>query len=133
MTVKNSRRDFLKATATVTTAVATASLLPGTLAAKNQTRGFAIILNREDARQMPAQWAATELRDALKSRSVTAEIFASLEQAPVNFDCIVAATAGSSAGKEALAAIGTALPDVPEAVGLARGKIGARRVFLATG
>src|SRR5262245_23431195 len=133
MNAKNSRREFLKTTATVTTVVAAANLLPGTLSAKDGTRGIAIILNPEDARQKPAHWAAAQLRDALKSRGVTAEIFAELEQAPANFDCVAAATAGSSSSRQVLAATGTSLPNVPEAVGLARGRIGNRRVLLAAG
>ena len=91
-----SRREFLKTAATVTTGVATANLLSGTLAAKDATRGIAIVLNSEDAKQRPAQWATAELRDAFKRRGLGAEIFENLEQAPAGFDCVMAATASSS-------------------------------------
>jgi hypothetical protein len=126
---QNSRRDFLKTTAAFSAAAA-ASLLPGTLSA-GESRGVAIIL--ENSEERPAQWAAAELRASLQSRGVPAEIFASLDQAPAGFHCIVAGTAGSSTGRQALAAGGISLPDVPEAVGLARGRIGKRPVLFAAG
>jgi hypothetical protein len=133
MTAISSRRDFLKSTAAATAAVVAVNLFPETLSARDKTGGVAIILNPEDAKQKPAQWVTVELRDALKSRGVAAEIFNSLEQAPSGFDCVIAATANSSIGKRALATTGLSLPKVPEAVGLSRGKMGNRRVLLACG
>jgi hypothetical protein len=133
MTGSNSRRDFLKTTATATTGVAMANLLPATLSAKDATRGVAIVLNPEDAKQRPAQWAAAELRETLNSRGIRTEIHEELHQAPAGFDCIVAATAASDAGNRALMATGTSLPNVPEAVALARGRMGARGIVLAAG
>jgi hypothetical protein len=121
MMAKNSRRHFLKTTATATAALTAGNLLPGTLSAAERTRGVAIILNPEDAKEKPAQWAATEFRDVFRSRGVAAEIFESLEQTPAGFDCVIAATARSSSGKQALAAAGISLPDGPEAVGRMRG------------
>ncbi|HSU56011.1 MAG TPA: hypothetical protein VLT36_18285 [Candidatus Dormibacteraeota bacterium] len=131
MNFQNSRRDFLKTTATLTTALA-ADLLPRTIAAK-EAGGIAIVLHPEDAKQIPAQWAATELRNALRNRGLAADIFETLEQTPSNFECIIAATASSSLGKQALAAARTELPNVPEALALARGTIGQRRFLLAAG
>jgi hypothetical protein len=127
-----SRRDFLKTTAAIT-AGAAANLFPGTLSASDGGRRVAIVLNPEDARQRPASWAATELRDALRGRGAAVEIYGALGQAPAGFDCVVATTAGSSAGKQALAASGLPIPNVPEAVALARGKLGNRRVLFACG
>src|SRR5215469_15545967 len=106
MMAKNSRRHFLKTTATAAAALTAGSLLPDTLSAKEKTRGLAIVLDPEDAKDKPAQWAATEFRDVLRSRGVAAEIFSSLEQAPAGFDCVIAATARSNGGKQALAAAG---------------------------
>jgi hypothetical protein len=130
---ENTRRHFLKTTAAATVALTAADLFPGTLSAKETTRGVAIILNPEDAKQKPAQWAATELRDALKTRGVSVEIFESLDQAPAGFDCVVAATGSSTKGREALDAAKISLPAGPEAIGLGRGTIGARRFLLASG
>ena len=123
----------MKTTATVTTAVAAANLLPPTLCAKDRSRGIAIILNPEDAAHKPAQWAATELHTALKSRGVAADIYGDLKEAPLGFDCIVATTVGSSSGQQALDAAGIRLPQVPEAVGLAHGTMSNRRILLAAG
>jgi len=133
MTTRNSRRDFLKTTATATAAVATSNLLPEALSAKSGVRGVAIILNPEDAKQKPAHWAAAELRDALRNRSIVAEIFPALEQAPADFQCIIAVSTSLSSGKQAIAATGISLPSVPEAVGFARGKLENRRFLLAAG
>lgn len=130
MSTNKSRRAFLKTTATATAAGA---LLPGALAGRQAPRAVAIILTPEDAAHKPAPWAVTELRDALQSRGVVAEIFEHLDQAPPGSDCIVAATAGSVTGRQALAATGLSMPNVPEAVGLARGKMGNRRFLLACG
>jgi hypothetical protein len=133
MTAKSSRRDFLKTTATATAAAAASQLLPGTASAKDGAGGVAIVLDPEDAKQKPAQWAAKELRDALRKRSVAAEICETLEQAPAGFDCLVAGTVTSSSGKQVLDENNMSLPNVPEAVGLARGKAGKRRILLAGG
>ena len=130
---KNSRRHFLKTTAAATAALTTVDLFPGSLSAKENTRGVAIVLNPDDGAQKPAALAAAELRNALQSRSVAADIFSSLEQAPAGFDCIVAATGNSTSGKEALAAAKISLPQTPEAVGLARGTLGKERFLLAGG
>ena len=130
--MRNSRRDFLKTTATVTAAAAT-GMFPDTLSAREYQQSIAIILNPEDARQKPAPWAATELRDALRQSGVTAEIFDRVDQAPGDSEYIVAASAGSEPGKKAIAGMGLSLPDVPEAIGLATGYIDGRRVLLACG
>lgn len=133
MNARNSRRQFLRTTAAATTAVAAANLLPGTLAGKDGTLGVALLLNTEDARNYPAQWAVGELREALKGRGVAAEIFADLQQAPSGYECVVAVTGSSSVGKQALAATGISLPEVQEAVALGRGRIGTRRSVLVAG
>ena len=78
-------------------------------------------------------WAAAELRDALRSRSVTAEIFPSLVLAPSGFDCVLAATGSSDAGQVALAAAKMSLPPGPEAIGLAHCSVDKHRFLLACG
>src|SRR5579859_84853 len=133
MTFINSRRDFLKTAATATAAVAAVNLLPGTLPAASKIGGLGIILNPQDAEAKPVQWVVRELRDAVRRRGAAAEIFSALEQAPAGFDRVIAATAGSSDGKRALSAAGISLPDVPEAVGLGRSRIGNRRILVACG
>ena len=130
---ENSRRHFLKTTVAATAALATADVFPGTLSAGENIQGVAIILNGEDAKQIPLRWAAAELRDALKSRGMAAEVFESLEQAPTGFDCVMAVTGNSKSGQEALAAAKISLPTGPEAIGLGRGTKGARRFLLASG
>ena len=130
MITQSTRRDFLKTTAAMTAAMAVSG---GSLYAKEPGSSVAIILVPDEASQPAAQWAATELRDALRKQDVTADIFESIKQAPADAECIVAATAGSGTGKAALAAVGLKLPNVPEAVGLTHGKLENRRVLLAAG
>src|SRR5215831_16340498 len=67
-----SRRDFLKTTAAIT-AGAAANVFAQKLSAKDGGHGVAIILNPEDAKKKPAQWAATELLDSLKAHGTVAE------------------------------------------------------------
>jgi hypothetical protein len=133
MTSKSSRRDFLKRTATATTAVAAGNLLPRSLSGKGRASGVAIILNPEDASHRPAQWAAAELRDALRAQKVACDILDDLKKAPAGIDCVVAATANSDSGKQALTATGMQLPNTPEALAFGHGTIGDRRVLLAVG
>jgi len=129
----HTRREFLKTTAAATAAVAAGTLLPTDLSAQEKARGVAIVLDPQDTAQKPVQWAAGQLRDALKSRGVAAEIFASLEQAPATYDCVLAAIGASTNGKRALNAVGVSLPDAPEAIGLAHGRVSNRPVLLACG
>ena len=131
MNPQNSRRDFLKSTAAFT-AVTAANLLPGTLSAAS-TSGVALIIDAENSPHKPAQWAATELCAALQNHGIAAQIFNHLDQAPPGFQCVIAATPNSASGQQALAAAAIALPGVPEALALAHGRIGARRVLFALG
>lgn len=129
MTTKTSRRDFLKATA----AAATVNLFPGALSGGEKSAGVAIILDAQEARQKPVQWAASELRDVLQRRGERAELFDNLGQVPAGYTRVMASMGGSSAGQQALAATGISLPGVAEAVGLGRGRLGGRSFVLATG
>ncbi|PWU12066.1 MAG: hypothetical protein C5B50_22180 [Verrucomicrobia bacterium] len=108
-------------------------MLPGTLCAKERARGVALIFNPEDAAQVPAKGAAAEFLDAFWNRNLGAGVYSNLHEAPAGLECVLAATAGTSSGKQALAAAGLSLPNAPEAVGLARGSIGGRRFLLAAG
>ncbi len=85
------------------------------------------------AQQPPVQWAAEELREALAARGVSSQIYASLDAAPASLACILVAGRASNAARQLLGAAEVSLPDVPEALALARGKIGKRFVLLAAG
>lgn len=130
MTTHSSRRDFLKHTALMTTAIA---VWPTAVFAQERATRVVIVLGPDEAREKPAAWAAAELRTALTSRGVQADIVGSIEQADASALCIVAATAGTPGGRKDMTGIGMALPEVPEAVGLAWGKSGGRPILLAAG
>src|SRR6266446_1611697 len=131
MSAKNTRRQFLKATATASAAIATAHL--PTLSAKEAERGIAIILEPNEAAQRSVRWAARQLRDSLKDRGVAAEIFDRLEQAPPMFACVLAVSPVSGIGWRTLNAAAISLPTAPEAVGLAQVRLGDRSALLAYG
>jgi hypothetical protein len=130
-----TRREFLKTAATATAAVTAAGLVPANVAARQGARNVAIVLDSQDliAAQRPVQWAAGQLRDALERRGVATEIFENLQQVPATHECVLAASPASGSGKRALDAVGVSLPGAPEAIGLARGKVGSRPVLLACG
>src|SRR5215471_2242295 len=127
-----TRRQFLKTTATATAAVASASFV-GESAATGASRSFSIVVDPEDdvARQPPAQWAVEELRQALQSRGITAQVLASTDQLPPQSDCIVVASHRTAMARQILNS--TTLPDIPESSTLKRGKTGTREVLLASG
>ncbi|MBI4874722.1 MAG: hypothetical protein HY822_08820 [Acidobacteria bacterium] len=109
------RREFLKRTGL---AAGAAVQRPA-----GQTRGVSIVLYPagRTAAAAPARWAANELRAALAARGVAATVRERLAQAPPEDLCVVAA--GADAG----------IPAVPEALGLAPGKVAGRPVLHARG
>src|SRR5882757_8587859 len=121
-----TRRQFLKRAATGTAAVAAARLLSSNLSAQDRAGGVAIVLDPQDAivTKRPVQWAAGQLRDALRNRGAAAEIFEDLEKVPATHECVLATSSASIIGRRALDGLGVSLPDAPEAIGLVRGNIG---------
>jgi len=85
------------------------------------------------ASQPPARWAAGELRDALVGRGVQARLVEDIGQTARGEVCLVAAGLAAGKAREVLKGVGVAVPDVPEALALVRGKAGERPVLLACG
>jgi hypothetical protein len=106
-------------------------LLPGRVRAADAGAVVSIVLDANDpvAKAAPSRWAAEHLRDALNTRGLSAQIFDAPEQAPDGQECIVATGRTSALAQ----AGGLAVPDAPEALGLARGTIGQRNVLIAGG
>ena len=130
-----TRRQFIKKSSLAAATVAGAGLLPLRISAAENKPSVAIVLEASDAlaTQPPAQWAAEQLRDALISRGVAAQIQAGLDAAPPAQTCILAAGRVSPAARQLLDAAKISLPDTPEALALVSGKIGQRVVTLAAG
>ena len=130
-----TRRQFIKKTGMAAAAVAGASLLPLQISAAENKSAIAILLDPSDAltTQPPVQWAAEQLRDALIARDVPSQIYASLNDVPPAQECVLAAGRASRFTNQLLAAAKISLPDIPEALALARGKLGQHAVLLAAG
>ena len=130
-----TRRQFIKKTSLAAAAVTGASLWPLPISAAENKSAVALVLDPEDAvvRETPLQWAAGELRDALAARGVAAQIYSSMDEVPSSQECILATGRNSRFTNQLLTAAKISLPDVPEALVLARGKIAERTVTLAAG
>ena len=96
-----------------------------------------ILLNPADsvAAQPPVRWAVEQLRQAIKARGVAAEVVeqAGLPQVPTSGTCVVVAGRASAVAAGILAGANVSIPDVPEALGLAPGRLASRPVLLACG
>jgi hypothetical protein len=130
-----TRRQFIQKTGMAAAAVAGASLLPLRISAAENKSAVAIVLDPSDALATlpPVQWAAEQLRDALIARGVPSQIYASLDEAPPSQLCVLVAGRASQSANQLLAAAKIYLPDFPEALALAPGKIGRRNITLAAG
>jgi hypothetical protein len=130
-----TRRHFIKKTGFAAAAVAGAGLLQFPATAAETKPGVAIVLDVSDsfAMQPPVRWAAEQLRDALAARGIAAQIFQGLDEAPPSQECVFVTSRASASARQLLSAAKISLPDAPEALALAQGKIGRRTVSLAAG
>ncbi len=98
-------------------------------------RGVSIVVDPGDAIATagPAQWAVSELREALASWQVTASVRERVAQAPAGELCVVAAGFNHPLTMEILNSAGSTAPAVPGALGLIPGKAHGRPVLLACG
>ncbi len=132
---RETRRAFIKKTAATTAVVAGASGFGSSLFAQNPGSGIGIVVDPEDAvaKQAPAQWAVEQCRAAFKARGVATEVYETLAQVPVGHDCLLVCDSNSVLASGILNGAGTAVPNVPEALGLVHREINGRSVLLACG
>ena len=125
-----SRRDFLQAAG-----FAAATIISPTGDAADSAGGVSIVVEPGDsiAESSPAQWAMSELSEALTSRSIVVRRCRQLAQAANGDLCIVAAGLDSSTACQLLADAGTRIAQVPEALALVPINASGRRVLLACG
>ena len=99
------------------------------------TMGVSLVVDPADsiAAALPAIWAAKELERSLVAKHVKVLRCEEVTQAHAGDLCIVAAGSTSPMAKDLLRRAGTSVAAVPEALGLAPGRIGAREVLLACG
>lgn len=124
-----NRRQFLTRAGPVVGSVASLSL------GQAAGRGVSIAWDPNDpvADSGPAQWAATELGQALTARGVTVSMCESVAAAKPGDLCVLAAGAASPAAAGVLRQARTTVAAVPEALGLIPGTVGKTKVVMACG
>ena len=132
---RETRRQFIKRTGMATAMVAGGSLLRWPASARGNDPAVSIVLDASDTvvTQPPVSWAAEQLRAALSSRGVAAQICQNLDQAPAPEECILVSGRNSIISKRILDRAEILLSDAPEALALARGKIEFRSALLVAG
>ena len=133
ITASLTRRGFIKKTAVAAAGVTAAPMLVHGASTAGSGRSVAIVLQEADtvALQAPARWAATKLKEALNARGLTAELHDTLANVPANQECIFAAGSATASAKQLFQR--QRMPDAPDAMGFARGKVGKRNVLMACG
>jgi hypothetical protein len=131
-----NRREFLIRTGTATAGCMAGSLLagclhPSTAAGSDSHRAVAIVRDPADpiASAKPAQWAVTQLQEALAGRGFAVRLCSRPDETdPAGF-CIIAAGGSSALARDA----GVAPPAADEALTIAPATLGGREVLLACG
>jgi len=130
-----TRRDFIKTAAQTAAVVAGADLLAPTIYAQGRARKVAIVSDPKDslAAEQPVRWAVEQLQDRLKNKDISVDLYSALDEIPRGAITVVVAGRDSNWARAMLAAAGLNVPDVPEATGLVRWRLGKRSGLLATG
>src|SRR6266481_6052158 len=131
-----SRRSFLKSTAAAALAVSGAGSASPLFQAYGAStpRTVSIVTDPADplVSQAPVQWAIGQLRAAVNARGIGVPQ-QGLAGSPVSDECVVVAGRESALAQAVLESAAASLPDVPEAIGLVRGKAGRQAALLACG
>ena len=124
-----SRRHFLR--------IAGVTTLSGGFAgvATFQAKGISIVSDPADAVASAAsvKWATKELERSLSASGIPVQRCEQLANATAGNLCIVVAGSGTRLARRFLNAGGTAIPAVPEALGLVPGQVAGKQVLLACG
>ncbi len=130
-----TRRHFIQKTATVAAAISPCSILLPTAYGQRPRAKVALVTDDSDqlTKQPPVRWAQGQLHDRLTARNVPTESYSSIAQAAPDATVVLIAGRSSKLARPVLDAAGLDVADVPEALGLIRGKVGGRSVLLASG
>ena len=130
-----TRRHFIKKTATAAAALSGSSVLLPTAYGQDGRARVALVTDDADelTKQPPVRWAHGHLHYRLMDRNISTTSHSSLSQAPSDAVVVFIAGPNSKLAQSVLRDSGVTIADVPEAVGLIRGSIGDRSVLLATG
>ncbi len=98
-------------------------------------RGVAIVVDPADpvAGSKPAQWAANQLAAALTGRGVSVRRAPQIAQVPAGELCVVASGSNTPTARQILQSARVRVPDAPEALALASGRLQGREATVAAG
>lgn len=133
---KETRRHFMKRTARVTATAAGIQLIRPAVYGRPGSANVAIVptpAGRGLVKSPPVQWAVEQLRDRLRAKGASVEMPTALGRAASDAVVVVVADSDSRVATSVLKGAGLRLPDVPEALAIARGKADGRALLLATG
>ncbi len=130
-----TRRGFIKKTATAAVALSGVGFLSPTAYGQGRPAKVALVADPADKllKQPPVLWAIEQLRGRLKSQNVSTELHTGLGSVSPDAVAVLIAGRASKLAGAVLKTAGVSIPDVPEAVGLVRGRSGDRSVLLASG
>jgi hypothetical protein len=134
-----NRRKFLVSTGAALTSAAAGSLLPGCASegggfggpAKRPSNGVSIVTDSSDAIVVspPVQRALAQMRRTLMARGCVILMCSRLYDAGADDLCIVVSGGASAAARS----LNVTLPDAPESLAIAPGRLEGREVLLACG
>jgi hypothetical protein len=129
-----TRRAFLQKSSLAMAGLAAAGSLGSDLLAAGPT-GVSIVVATGDpiAGSVPAQWAISQLQQALQGQGATVQILSSLSLAPAGDLVVVVSSTAASIAQQILASTGASVPMAPEALALVAGAVSGRSVLLASG
>src|SRR6267142_2074805 len=130
---RQSRRDFLKTTATAAAAVSGVALPRLSFAESKASVEIVSDPNDTVVKEPAVQWAIEQLRGALNSRGISSQIVSSQNEPSSAAERIVIGSRSSVLAKERLAREKIPAPDFPESLALVRGKIRGQTDLLACG
>ena len=130
-----SRRRFLKQTSIGLGLAGLALGGDSSGAAEEGAGGISIITPDNDAitSGAPAQWALTQLKQALESQGAKVRLVSSVSQAPAGDVVIVAASSGHAVAREVIGGAAITLPSAAETLALVPGTVSGRPVVLVSG
>jgi hypothetical protein len=135
--IEQTRRDFLKTTATVAAAASGISFPRVSDAESKPSVAIFIDPNDNLIKEPPVQWAIDQLRQALDSRAITSQVLSNPNNTTSAAERIVVASNASPLAKrredgQAYPLSKSYVPDIPEALALVGQKFGGKSGLLAT-
>jgi hypothetical protein len=129
-----TRRGFLQKSSLAMAGLAAAGSLGRNVFAAGPT-GASIVVAPGDtaAASVPAQWAISQLQQALQGQGVTVQILSSISQAPSGDLLVVVNSTAASVAQQILASAGANVPSTPEALALVAGNVSGQSALLASG